>query len=67
MATRPHQGPRNSMINGVTWTLIGTEITQMGRRQVVAGLAVSRHNAALSCGAVFESVSVQKSAAAISF
>jgi hypothetical protein len=52
--------------DGVTWTLVGTEIIPMGR-QVLAGLAVSSHNATLLCEAVFDSVSVQKSAAAISF
>jgi hypothetical protein len=44
-------------VDGVTWTLVGSETIPMGRR-VLAGLAVSSHTTGAVCEAIFENVSV---------
>jgi hypothetical protein len=44
--------------DGVTWTLVGSEIIPMGR-DVMAGLAVSSHTSSAASQAVFDSVRVR--------
>jgi len=45
----------SSSANGTTWTLLGTENIQMGTN-VYIGLALTSHDAALTCQAVFTNV-----------
>jgi hypothetical protein len=44
--------------DGVTWTLVGSEIVPMGR-EVMAGLAVSSHTSTAASQAVFDSVRIR--------
>jgi len=45
----------SSSTNGTTWTMLGTENIQMGSN-VYIGLALTSHDAALTCQAVFSNV-----------